>query len=421
MKLLTYFVVYYCLFSFKIDFLPLADSSVRIDDFLLVVFILVFLITEPRICFPKPLRTLAYFFLVSILSIIFNISRSGINPIEALLFSIRHIEYAVFFYVGLLLYKYNFNWGRFLGLYLFFSLFVGFLIYYQIIPNPSRFHYDRISANTTGPFEFALLMSFIFYYFLERGKVFHYYLALSGLLLTLSRITIISVCFVLPFINKNNENDLGMKRLFATLLVVGFLLIIYTFGDAWSFVNRFSNLFTQENLASLTRQIQGFVTVENQRDYFDLVYNDSVNTLISNQSGDTSMLIRFNKWVVLLVSTFSISPFLGMGPSFASVGVDGYFIRVFAETGIVGLLLYLKLIFDLFSFAKTTDSNLLTRYLVTLVLTAIFIDIFVAFKPMMLLWLGYGYFYALLKDSHSELNISNSNNSHYAPRISKFR
>jgi hypothetical protein len=58
------------------------------------------------------------------------------------------------------------------------------------------------------------------------------------------------------------------------------------------------------------------------------------------------------------------------------------------------LIIYCKFIYDIYSFSSATKSLLLRRYILVLLLTGLFIDIFVSFKPMMLLWLFYGYSYA---------------------------
>jgi uncharacterized membrane protein len=64
-------------------------------------------------------------------------------------------------------------------------------------------------------------------------------------------------------------------------------------------------------------------------------------------------------------------------------------VRVFIETGIVGLLLF-------FRFAKVLASDrtgvllYFHEYVLILLITACFIDAFTSYKPMILLWLWHG-------------------------------
>ena len=402
MRYLTIFVAYYCLFSFKTDLLPFADSSVRIDDFLLLVFAGCYLATQKKTYFPKALRTLTVFFLISILSVSINIGATGINVFQGLLFSIRHLEYAVFFFVGVLLFTYGFNWRRYLTLYLIYSLGVGLLTMLEIIPNASRFHFDRISANTTGPFEYAVVMSFVFLFYFGQGQLTRtknliaVVVSLLGVGLTYSRVTLVALIFSTQTsleagLSKGYINKLPFRLVvFSTFCAIGFI----SYYQDWGIVSRFTSLLDGDTIASFSILFENYPTVETQQEYFSLVYNDNSNTDVGLLSGDTSALIRFNKWLVLVASTFKESLMLGLGPSFASVGVDGYFVRVFAETGLLGLIIYCKFIYDIYSFSSATKSLLLRRYILVLLLTGLFIDIFVSFKPMMLLWLYYGYSYA---------------------------
>jgi hypothetical protein len=69
--------------------------------------------------------------------------------------------------------------------------------------------------------------------------------------------------------------------------------------------------------------------------------------------------------------------------------VDGYYVRLFIETGIVGLSLFLRFAKALVS--VRTDALLYFReYVLILLITACFIDIFTSYKAMILLWLWHG-------------------------------
>lgn len=394
MNVLAVVVAYLCLFSFKIDFLPFADSSVRLDDFLLLIFFIVFLLTRSRVALPTPIRWLIVYFCVCILSALVNVTSSGINSLEALLFSARHLEYGLFFYVGYILHGAKFNWRKYLVTYLIFSIAVCLLVLMEIVPNPSRFHFDRFSANTTGPFEYAVVLSFIFLFFVNKADIWsiwsHRVFSVIALLLTYSRVTLVALA-VSILSRKDGMGVLaGLGRYTAVFIVAAAVFLISLFFDVF-LLSRFTGLLALDYASVFAEFSRNLIVVETQEQYFDLVYNDGRNTEISELEGDASLLIRLNKWIVLVSSTLTVSPLLGLGPSFASVGVDGFYVRLLAETGLIGLFVYLRMIASLFSSAERYESGLLSRFLIVLVLTGFFIDIFVSFKPMMLMWLLLGF------------------------------
>jgi hypothetical protein len=263
------------------------------------------------------------------------------------------------------------------------------------------------------------VMSFVFLFYFGQGQLTRTknfiaaVLSLLGVGLTYSRVTLIALIFSTQTssgagLSKGFINKLPFKLAFLlTFCAIGFI----GYYQSWGIVSRFTSLLNGGTFESFSILFENYPTVETQKEYFSLVYNNSSNTEISLLSGDTSALIRFNKWLVLVVSTFNESLIFGLGPSFASVGVDGYFIRVFAETGLIGLIIYLKVIYDIHSFSRATNSLLLRRYILVLLITGLFIDIFVSFKPMMLLWLFYGYSYAsaakVYKKNNPNINVGN--------------
>jgi hypothetical protein len=106
---------------------------------------------------------------------------------------------------------------------------------------------------------------------------------------------------------------------------------------------------------------------------------------------DVSSFIRVFRWTSLVRSTLAHvdSCIIGLGPSFGSAAVDGYYVRVFIETGIVGLILFFR-----FAKALLGDQNSglwsFREYVFILLITACFIDIFTSYKAMILLWLWHG-------------------------------
>ena len=109
-----------------------------------------------------------------------------------------------------------------------------------------------------------------------------------------------------------------------------------------------------------------------------------------------SYAIRINKWMALIDGTLR-NPIFGLGASITKEAADGNYIRILAETGIVGLICWLLLVRKIIKNSKNyNDSiNLIIKYgMYMLVLTAILIDIFESSKIMMFYWFILGCAYS---------------------------
>ena len=107
---------------------------------------------------------------------------------------------------------------------------------------------------------------------------------------------------------------------------------------------------------------------------------------------DISLEMRLLRWTIAIktVLSSSVHTIFGMGPSFWGVALDGYYVRVFVESGILGLFSFI--IFLYVSIIKS-PCKIIRNYIVVLIITGVFIDIFVTDKAMFILWLFLGYFF----------------------------
>jgi hypothetical protein len=125
-------------------------------------------------------------------------------------------------------------------------------------------------------------------------------------------------------------------------------------------------------------------------DYIDGTFADATESANASES-DASGMIRAFRWSALIKSSLAHydSILIGMGPSFGSAAVDGYYVRVFIETGIAGLLAFFLFLRALLK-PRGEQSASFREFAVILILTACFIDIFASYKTMLLLWLWNG-------------------------------
>ncbi len=115
---------------------------------------------------------------------------------------------------------------------------------------------------------------------------------------------------------------------------------------------------------------------------------------------DESSVARTNKWLAILRNDNPVQWVTGGGLAAMGDAVDGYYLRLIGETGLVGLGLFLVMIVVLLqtyfyapkhqSAAAKTLHQLLLFWTVALLVQAVFIDIFVSSKIMFIYWLMLG-------------------------------
>lgn len=98
---------------------------------------------------------------------------------------------------------------------------------------------------------------------------------------------------------------------------------------------------------------------------------------------EASNLIRFFRWHLIL-DTFNdpADVIFGLGPSFVGPSVDGSYLRMFADGGLLGVLAWLALIVTWFRRSPLW----MACVTITLLVGATFIDILYAERPMVLFW-----------------------------------
>ncbi len=113
----------------------------------------------------------------------------------------------------------------------------------------------------------------------------------------------------------------------------------------------------------------------------------SFNGTVDNGQKDISLWIRLQKWsyVLKVYLTYPITYLQGVGPGFAFAGLDGAYLRILVENGIIGSFLYWKLFKSI-----ATKSPQLMAMVIVLAINMIFFDAYIAYKPMSLLFLVAG-------------------------------
>jgi hypothetical protein len=362
----------------KLTVVPVSFSGVRLDDFICLI-AFAWIISRGRLRLSSTdsyVKVYLFFIGTQFVSALYNY---GSNSYIGLLFPVRLLELLVWYYVGINAIKSRTKEEinkvfLFLGLYLSiysFAEILGFAPKFGLFTNT-----NRVATTMTGPFEYAVVIA-ILGFFIKHSipKA----MTLVSLLLTQSRVTLFSTLFIYLFVWKK-------KRSALIGFIIGALLLIIV-SPKLDVLERFDGFieFGVGNITEITSQYYSMVLpADSSADYFESTHEESAYKLI-NQT-DASLEIRLMRWMVILkTNTKTIySLLIGKGPGFYGIAVDGYYVRVFAETGLIGLSVFVLFLVSLYRTHRKNKE--IVALIVTMALTGLLIDIFVSVKVMALFW-----------------------------------
>jgi hypothetical protein len=430
--ILPFFI--FTLFSFKLNLISGVGNSngVRIDDFLILI---MWALLSPKIMKKIELFSsdcIVYFLIfiaLNILSSLLNLALgSEVNVITSLLFSLRPLEYLIFFPVG---YYLGSCQQEIKKLFLTYSIFIFLLSILQragIVGGVTLFTTTtRASANLGGPWELAVVASFLMFWFLKsdfKRKLLLSLMPCMALILSESRITIIGTLLIVAFDYVRSDNFISRKASIVfvskTILVcvtIGVIAVFaFSLSDSFPLFSRLSNFANAETFSNLSNSFnENFnpsFQIKSQSDYLFYGYGDVLDSLDdASGAGDASAFIRFHRWSLLLNAYKNgnvLNWLFGLSPAYAGLAVDGNYLRILIESGICGLVVFMIWIVRLLKTARIISSVLIYS-LFSLMISALFIDVFVAYKPMMLIWFFYGY-YLFQKEKKDFSGVNNDGN-----------
>ena len=253
-----------------------------------------------------------------------------------------------------------------------------------VFPNVASFDPSRLSGLTNGPYELSSMICLISVALLRDRRSLPLAAGAAELIWTQSRVALMA------FILYSFASSLGRRfwlSIFFTAALGSSLVFVLGMRDS-------SGLSLSDSLEEIFALSQNFSQVVSVRDnYFDLAYSTSANNVITAGDSDHSMLLRVARWsVVLTTASHSFGNLMfGMGPGFYSVALDGNYVRLVGETGLLGLLAFLLVGCRLHkSFVQPENRRLMLGLIFQLAVVAIFIDVFVSLKTMCLFWMLVG-------------------------------
>lgn len=391
----------------RVDVVAFAGSSVRIEDALLAAALVVVIarwrVARPLIAGRGGIGVVTW---VSLVAAGVGVASGTVRLAPSILYAIRPFEYwAVFPLVLLLLAR----GGRAAETALLRVLAVAtvahtlvamaqFLFGFNI--GFSAFSLERGAGLTNGPYELGAIMAMLVCFWLSERRLVLTMFAGAGLLMSLSRVSIIGVLVGLAVMGLAYALRRGAPHVVRrpaprpesvvalTVAAVAVVLALpmiasqlivpavdrtqsTSISDSWS---------AGRQLAAITPRS------DNSDQYAATAYDAIGDTVLDNvTSGDASNEVRFYRWNLLL-NELTRSPerlALGLGPSFAGPSVDGAYLRIAVESGLVGIGVWL---FMFHGWVRRSPPWFVGAA-ASLFVGAVFIDLFYAERPMLFLWM----------------------------------
>ncbi|MDW4573868.1 hypothetical protein R8Z57_13890 [Microbacterium sp. M3] len=385
----------------RIELLSIASSSIRLEDLLLFALLVLAAVHGwKRVKAVVGLRMLVAtgaVVTVGILSAVIAVAAGRIDALAGLLYVARPIEYWVVLPAVLLCLKRSEGRSRrvvvTLAVVTCLQVTVGAL---QVLGVPigfSKFTYERAAGLTAGPYELGAMCAMLVCFWLYRRSYALAAIALVGIILSQSRISLAAVALGIAIILLSAWGTISRslarlwrrRAVFVSTLAGIFVLTVLL--AAWLGRPVIERL-TDTSLVNAWVDAQRFshaAPILTTSDAYSHVAFDRIDTVLTGASiEDVSNVVRFFRWQLLLAAMAAtpLAWVFGLGPSFAGPSVDGTILRILVEFGLVGLIAWIAWFYQSVRGAGVW----LVAVLATLVVGSTTIDLMFALRPMVLFW-----------------------------------
>jgi hypothetical protein len=386
----------------KVNLISFAGESagLRVDDVIILLICLFIFIIAHRDNPKKIVFGAIIYILVCIISNFLNIilfHRSNF------LYSVRFIEYYAFFYVGYF-YAKRYKIITLVKWYLLISAVVMVLQKLELLGGFSSEGYVETSAYraiglTGGPWEVGAILNFVFCILIfDESKDTKPYKALLWFAVTFVLIlftgarmpTVAHLLLLLIYFYRRSSNKLIFMVSSLSFCLVVFVIFVSIPNPV---LERSEKTFSYDNIDQFAMY---YKSVDIHKEY------DPYSNYVFSEDSDLSWLVRVSKWsfaIKLWINT-PLAWFFGVGPGTWGAALDGGWVRLITETGMLGLITFLRLFREV---AK--PSLVMGPIIVAFFISMIMIDINFAYKAMSFLLFTAGY-YSSIKNLNYELNSS---------------
>lgn len=393
--------------------------GIRIEDLIILCYFIYAMVNtikaKKNLFESKNLKLIVNIFIVYIIfcfvSTIIGYIKGYISIFMAMFYLVRKIEYFIFIFMGYDLINKSLNVeddkNKFIKI-INATIVIHFIICtFQLnglLGSFDRSHYvptliqNRVCSTFNGAYEmtaFLLLLTPVYLYkiFSKRIDIFSstIYLLMIGFMIVISQSRTSLVIFLLliltmcMYYNRKYLKKIIFISLVAVVLV-GFGIKSLNLADKLG-LSRIADVNINQ-MAKATKyawENKNFEKYVENGQWYDpsSYYVDGTGKLIMAVECDPSYFVRISHWSQLL-DGLTKSPIFGTGVSISQTAADGNYVRIISESGSVGFLLWVILQICIFkSLNKNNEINATVKFgLITLLLGAIFIDVFEASKVM---------------------------------------
>jgi hypothetical protein len=316
-----------------------------------------------------------------------NVLNVMIYSRSSYLYSLRFIEYFLFFYFGYY-FAQRYELRTLAKALLWINGPVMLLQMFGVVGGFASAGYSSVTGRpiglTGGPWEIGVLINLCLAIFLFDGNVRKkaavqaFLITTALLLLTASRTAMLAqLAIVIAFYRHQGHN------VFSVLWKSGIAVAILA-AVVWYIPNplqeRSKKLFDVENLRYLQQMYERTPDNPSLDEFYDFEAQDD---------SDMSWVMRVSKWCVAakLWMRDSTSPIFGVGPGGIGIALDGGWLRIVIETGMLGLITLLVLARSIGSISPT-----LRIMLLAIAINMLMIDIYLSYKVIAFLFFTAGYF-----------------------------
>ncbi len=335
---------------------------------------------------------------------------ADILPVRASFFyCFRTLEYFLFFYIGGLAFRFCrietivkafFVWNFILMILQKLQI-IGIFSVEGYIAKPD----DRMLGIASFGSEIGLLLNLLFCFLIYQPKTSHspFFLIPSELKRALNIVYPYVLLLLFIFLVVLSGARMAIVALFVSFILflkghidwkkpTTFLLPLITLSGGIGLM-----IFFLYNASGIVERSEGLLSLDNFGlistvwDNIALEYDPIGKESVRQGLHDTSWWMRIHKWCYVL-KIYWLHPeswLQGVGPGFAMPALDGGYLRILTELGVIGCLLYGRLFYLI---AKQTPQ--LYWMMIAFLLNMLFFDVYLAYKPMSLLFLIVGYAYA---------------------------
>jgi O-Antigen ligase len=365
-----------------------SGAGLRIDDVLLLSCFMFFASVLLYYCSAVRLRKIELAFagwmLALLISNVLNVTFHGRS---SYLYSLRFIEYFLFFYFGYY-FAQRYELRTLAKATLWVNGTIMVLQMFHVVGGFASAGYSprigRPIGLTGGPWEIGVLINFCLAIFLFSGNVStkaavkSFLITSALLLLTGSRMAMLAqLAIIIAFYRHQGHNVLSV--LWKSSIAVAVLAAAVYFIPN-SLQARSQKLFDVENLHYLQQMYERTPDNPSLDQFYDFEVQDD---------SDMSWVMRVSKWCVAIKLWMrdSTSPIFGVGPGGIGIALDGGWLRIVIESGVLGLITFLALARSIWCISPT-----LRVMLLAIAINMLMIDIYLAYKVMAFLFFTAGYF-----------------------------